>query len=279
MLEDTSRDVTADLARDVVGWRLLMPVKGGPTAKSRLGDVVRHLPGLPEAIALDSVEAALACPRVVSVHVICADVGRGERLAALGARVVRESAPGSGLLAALDEGLAALRTEDDKDHDDDDDGGSGQRDGAPVAVLLADVPSLLPADLATALDEARGVLDAGGTAVVPDADGTGTVLLAGRLRGPETSLLRPRFGPGSALAHRRDGAVPVGMGLARLRRDVDTPAELEQARELGLGPRTAQILDAQTRDAQDRGGAQTRAGSSSRTACAPSAASFSAKCS
>ncbi|MGQ7295452.1 NTP transferase domain-containing protein [Quadrisphaera sp. KR29] len=213
-------------------WRLLMPVRGGPSAKSRLAEVVRRVPGLPEAVALDSVEAALACPRVASVHVVCADVGRGDRLAALGAQVVRESAPGSGLLAALEEGLAALRG-----------GGAAQGPGdGPVAVLLADVPSLRPGDLAAALDEAAAVLAAGGTAAVPDAEGTGTVLLAGRLHGPAAGLLRPRFGPGSALAHRRDGAVPVGLGLARLRRDVDTPAELEEARALGTGPRTAGAL-------------------------------------
>jgi 2-phospho-L-lactate/phosphoenolpyruvate guanylyltransferase len=218
---------------DAPGWRLLMPVKGGPSAKSRLADVVRRVPGLPEAIALDSVEAALACPRVASVHVVCADVGRGERLAALGARVVRERAPGAGLLAALAEGLAALGPV----------AADGPGPGARVAVLLADVPSLRPADLAQALDEAGDVLDGGGTATVPDAEGTGTVLLAGRLHGPAAGLLRPRFGPGSALAHRRDGAVPVGLGTARLRRDVDTPAELDEARGLGLGPRTARALE------------------------------------
>ncbi|MGQ7350155.1 NTP transferase domain-containing protein [Quadrisphaera oryzae] len=238
MLQDTCRDGSSGSSGSSGPvWRLLMPVKGGPTAKSRLADVVRRVPGLAEAVALDSVEAALACPRVASVHVVCADVGRGERLAALGARVVRESAPGSGLLAALDEGLAALRAGAPDGPD-----GPGRDDDA-VAVLLADVPSLRPADLAAALDEALAVVAAGGTAAVPDADGTGTVLLAGRLRGPAGGLLRPRFGPGSALAHRRDGAVPVGLGLARLRRDVDTPAELDEARALGLGPRTARALE------------------------------------
>ncbi|WP_222710841.1 NTP transferase domain-containing protein [Quadrisphaera setariae] len=232
MLEDTCRDGRQDGAPES-RWRLLMPVKGGPTAKSRLADVVRHVPGLPEAIALDTVEAALACPRVASVHVVCADVGRGERLAALGARVVRESAPGSGLLAALDEGLAALRLQGDE--------------RGPVAVLLADVPGLRPGDLAAALDEALPVLAAGGTAAVPDADGTGTVLLAGWLHGPAGGLLRPRFGQGSALAHRRDGAVPVGLDLARLRRDVDTAAELDEAVTLGLGPRTASVLEGRPR--------------------------------
>ncbi len=205
------------------GWHLVMPVKGGLGAKSRLGDLLQRVPGLPEAIALDSVEAALACPAVASVHVVCSDVGRGERLAALGAVVVPEASPGSGLLPALSDGLAAL--------------GAG-RGGGPVAVLLADVPCLRPDDLAAALAEAHPVLAAGRQATVQDAEGTGTVLLAAR----SASALRPRFGPGSALAHRRDGARAVGLGLGRLRRDVDTPAELEQALGLGVGPRTTAAL-------------------------------------
>lgn len=217
------------------GWRLVMPVKGGRGAKSRLGHLLQRLPGLPEVIALDSVEAALACRSVASVHVVCADVGRGERLAALGAVVVRETAPGGGLLPALDDGLSSL----------EDDG----RGGGRVAVLLADVPCLLPGDLAEALAEAAAVLDAGHQATVPDAEGTGTVLLAGRLLRAggspgDAGVLRPRFGPGSALAHRRDGARPVGLALPRLRRDVDTPAELEQALALGAGPRTTAALAA-----------------------------------
>lgn len=211
------------------GWRLVMPVKGGLGAKSRLGAVLQRVPGLPEAIALDSVEGALACPSVSAVHVVCSDVGRGERLAALGAAVVPESRPGSGLLPALADGLAALHAE---------------RGGGPVAVLLADVPCVRPDDLAAALAEAGPVLARGRQAAVLDAEGTGTVLLAARSAGE----LRPRFGPGSALAHRRDGARAVGLGLTRLRRDVDTPAELEQALALGVGPRTTALL-ARTRPA------------------------------
>ena len=205
------------------GWRLVMPVKGGLGAKSRLGAVLQRVPGLPEAIALDSVEGALACPAVASVHVVCSDVGRGERLAALGAVVVPESGPGSGLLPALADGLAAL-------------GATGG--GGPVAVLLADVPCVRPDELAAALAEAAPVLARGRQATVLDAEGTGTVLLAARSAGE----LHPRFGPGSALAHRRDGARAVGLGLTRLRRDVDTPAELEQALVLGVGPRTTALL-------------------------------------
>jgi len=52
----------------------------------------------------------------------------------------------------------------------------------------------------------------------------------------------PRFGPGSAARHRAGGAVELTRpGLAGLRRDVDSPADLRGARALGLGTRTAAL--------------------------------------
>src|SRR2546429_370856 len=59
--------------------------------------------------------------------------------------------------------------------------------------------------------------------------------------GPEPPF-RPRFGPGSAARHRAAGAAEIPRpGLAGLRRDVDEPADLRGARELGLGTRTAAV--------------------------------------
>ncbi len=113
--------------------------------------------------------------------------------------------------------------------------------GRPRAVLLADLPCLRPHDLGAALDAADAQLAAGrAAAVVPDAAGTGTVLLA---QGP--GPVRPtRFGPGSAAAHAADGAVRLELALPRLRRDVDTPADLEAALALGVGPATLAALAA-----------------------------------
>ena len=60
-------------------------------------------------------------------------------------------------------------------------------------------------------------------------------------RWPGTAF-RPRFGPGSAARHRAAGAAEITRpGLAGLRRDVDEPADLRGARELGLGTRTAAV--------------------------------------
>lgn len=194
----------------------MLPVKGGPAAKSRLlagGD-------LPLAIALDTVTAAAACRLVASVIVVSADAGVADAVRALhgaGARVqvVDESRPGAGLLAAVQDGL-------------------GQA-GGPTAVLLADLPALRPSDLVHCLDAAHRALAAGAAmAVVPDASGVGSVLLAAA--GPAD--LDPHFGTDSLAAHRRAGAQVLAVDLPRLRQDVDTPQDLRRALALGAGPHT-----------------------------------------
>ncbi len=195
-------------------WTVVLPVKGGPAAKSRLG-----APGpLAGAIALDTLEAVLACTAVRRAVVVTADAATARHAARAGADVRPETRSGAGLSAAVDDGLAGL-------------------DG-PVAVLLADLPALRPEDLAAALRAAGQVVEAGGWALVPDAEGTGSVLVAaGR---PE--VLRPSFGPCSAAAHEAAGAVRLDLDVPRLRRDVDTRADLEAALRLGVGPRTRTAL-------------------------------------
>jgi 2-phospho-L-lactate guanylyltransferase len=202
-------------------WQLVLPVKGGPRAKSRLAPVVRRHPQVPTAFALDCLAAVLACEAVSGASVVSADPQVQAAARALGAAVVEESQAGAGLLGAIDDGLRAAEPH------------------RPTAVLLADLPCLLPGDLAGALAAAEAALHAGAAAaMVPDTEGSGTVLLAAARPG----LLRPRFGTRSAHVHAAEGAAPVGLDLPRLRRDVDTPAELEQAAALGLGPRTSAAL-------------------------------------
>lgn len=206
------------------GWTVVLPVKGGPEAKSRLDHPGRA--ALARAVALDAVAAVVSCPRVARVLVVTADPVVAAEHGALGADVVVE--PREGLAAALEAGLAAAR----------------QRDPlAPCALLLADLPSLRPDELAAALDACAGLLsDGAAQVVVPDADGTGTVLLAAAR--PEA--LRPRFGARSALAHARTSTVLTAVG-AGVRRDVDTVAHLHEAVGHGVGPRTAEVLAGQPR--------------------------------
>jgi 2-phospho-L-lactate guanylyltransferase len=109
-------------------------------------------------------------------------------------------------------------------------------DGAgPLAAVPADLPELRPGDVAAALTAAAAVE----RGMIPDAAGTGTVLLTSR-RAP----LRPAFGPGSAARHRASGAVDLAGGLPGipgLRHDIDTAADL--AAVLRPGPRTRRWLE------------------------------------
>jgi 2-phospho-L-lactate guanylyltransferase len=199
-------------------WTLVLPFKGGPNAKSRLAAPA----GLATAIALDCLDAVLAAELVGEVVVVTADPLLAADARAAGALVRGESRPGAGLPAAIEDGLRGL-------------------DG-PCAVLLGDLPALGPQDLDSALQrawEALTRLPGGpGTApamvFVPDADGIGTVLLTAL--GP--SAMRPSFGPDSARRHADSGALRLDLDLPGLRRDVDTQADLEAARALGLGKRT-----------------------------------------
>nr|BFE62823.1 2-phospho-L-lactate guanylyltransferase [Dactylosporangium thailandense] len=107
--------------------------------------------------------------------------------------------------------------------------------GLGVVALTADLPAMRPDDLEAALVAAAR---AGRRAFVPDLEGTGTVLLAA----PAGEALAPQFGPGSAVAHLRSGAIRLDGAWPSLRRDVDTAADLDAASRLGLGTHTGQVL-------------------------------------
>jgi 2-phospho-L-lactate guanylyltransferase len=89
-------------------------------------------------------------------------------------------------------------------------------------------------ELAAALTAAAGHR----RSFVADGEGSGTTLLCAT-----AGELDPRYGPGSAAAHAASGAVALDGHWPGLRRDVDTPADLAEAAALGLGPRTAHLLD------------------------------------
>ena len=96
------------------------------------------------------------------------------------------------------------------------------------AVLLGDVPALMPEEL----DEALGSVADGEAAYVADADGSGTTLYTAAY-----DAFDPHFGAGSAAAHSVRARAIVG-DLLGLRRDVDDLASLREAWDLGVGPRT-----------------------------------------
>ena len=213
---------------DPAAWQLVVPVKGGAGAKSRL-----HPPAgisraeLAFAIACDCLAAACSGMPRGHVRVVTSDPSVAVAAAELGALVVPD--PGQGLNAAVAAGLAAVSASR----------GAPEVDARPsraaLAVLLGDVPSLRGGDLATALAAAAAYE----RALVPDADGTGTVLLTSR-----TGELTPAFGAGSAARHEHAGHHRLELDLPHLRTDVDDDRSLAAAAALGLGPATTACLAA-----------------------------------
>lgn len=214
-------------------WVAVVPVKGNPGAKSRLGDRPDR-PRLADAFALDTVAAVLAARGIDRVLVVTADAGLAARLAALGAEIVPEqsapaTAPAAGegtgesarppadpMNAAIRQGLTAARTLFPR---------------ANLLVLTGDLPALTPADVQHALALAAGHE----RSMVPDAAGTGTTTLLALAGVP----VEPRFGPGSRAAHEAAGHVPLEIPPATgIRSDVDTAADLLVAERLGLGAHT-----------------------------------------
>ncbi|MCT2584800.1 2-phospho-L-lactate guanylyltransferase [Actinophytocola gossypii] len=202
---------------------LVVPIKRLDRAKSRLrGAVPGPHADVVLALLLDTLTAAASAAGVRRVLVVCEDPRAvkavDEALPGMGVESVDERGL-SGLNAALQHGADLLR--------------AGDPHGV-VGALQADLPALRPAELASAIAEAGGR-----RAFCADRPGTGTTLLLSAPGGP----LDPRFGPGSAAAHLAGGATPVGDGLATLRCDVDTAADLAVAIGLGLGPHTAKFID------------------------------------
>ncbi|MFI1989413.1 2-phospho-L-lactate guanylyltransferase [Actinoplanes sp. NPDC020271] len=193
----------------------VIPVKELSAAKSRLRGAVpvqRH-PELVLAMVRDTAAAVLSATTVAELIVVTDDPVVAEAVREMGAKVAPD--PGAGLNAALRFGADEVA------------GPSTHR-----AVLTGDLPALRPADLDAALRAASG------RSFVPDAAGTGTVLLAVPPRTP----LDPRFGPGSAAAHLASGASPLTGDWAGLRQDVDTAADLDSVLGLGAATRTRSLL-------------------------------------
>jgi 2-phospho-L-lactate guanylyltransferase len=182
------------------GWTVVVPLKPAAHGKSRLGApeaVVR-------ALGVATVRAASVSAGVAAVVVVTADAATAAEFDGMPrVRVVREPAP-RGLRAAIASALATIPA------------------GAPRAVLLGDLPALVPADLARALAQAVRHR----RSYVADAAGTGTTLVTARAR----VAWRSAFGRGSASRHRALGLHRLPVALrSSLRHDVDTPAQLARS--------------------------------------------------
>jgi len=213
-------------AAHTASWTVVIPAKAPARAKTRLAPHIDDASriALARAFAADTIAAALAAASVSRVLVVGDDPSLAGAAEFLDERrppgvAGAPGAPGTGLTAAIALGIAHARAT-----------GAGN-----VAVLLGDLPCLRPDDL----DAALALAAMHPLAFVVDADGTGTSL-ATALAG---TTFAPRFGRDSADRHRRSGFVAIEAS-ARLRRDVDTLAALEDAIALGTGANTAHVVAA-----------------------------------
>lgn len=217
----TSPDSASSEESRASRWIVVVPVKPSARAKSRLEVAGADRAGLARAIALDTLAAATACDVVGQVVVVTDDAALAREAAMIPALRFVPEGDASGLDAAVAAGVAALDP-------------AGRM---PRAALLGDLPALRPDDLAEALQAAASVP----RGVVPDAEGTGSTLVTA---GPGVAWASS-FGDGSFERHVALGCAVLPIpDASTLRRDVDTADQLEVARALGLGPRTATLLGA-----------------------------------
>lgn len=200
-------------------FTVLVPVKPPTVGKSRLATLPdEQRSTLAAAFALDTVDAALSCPRVGAVLVVTDDFRFAGVLRGRGCAVIPDGVAGD-----LNETLVQAAHE-----------AARKQPTYGVAALCADLPALR----AEHLSEALAAVPDGGPGFVADAAGTGTTLYA--TRSPE--LFRPAFGQGSYAAHLAAGATPLTGELSTLRQDVDEAADLGRASVLGLGVHTRSAI-------------------------------------
>ena len=203
----------------LITWSVLMPVKMLAQAKSRLAELAGpRRAELALALAGDAVTAVLRTEQAARAVVITDDPAAAAVLGELGALIVPDE-PRDGLNAALRHGAALA---------------ASRWPASGMAALSADLPALRPAELALALSAAA----AWPTAFVADEAGDGTTLYTAAPGAP----FRPAFGLASRARHAASGAAELQLNnIPGLRQDVDTPADLRRAVELGVGPRTAPL--------------------------------------
>ncbi len=210
----------------------VLAVKGLADAKTRLSPVVPAAArrALVLAMMSDTITAARASG-IDDIVVVTPDPEVSAAARRHGARVVADAPagvtdPAMSSLSSLNRALARGI-----------DAAIGSLD-ARIVVLQADLPALREEHLRAAMARAHGHRQA----IVTDRSGSGTAML---IVGDTTDVM-PRFGAGSAQAHRDAGAVDLvaegGESWPDLRTDVDTVDDLAAAMTLGVGRATAQVL-------------------------------------
>jgi 2-phospho-L-lactate guanylyltransferase len=199
------------------GFRVLIPVQRLDVALPRMKVAVPQRRDLALAFARDTVDATLKCSEVSEVVVITADSAVADALMGFGVTVTRPVEQ-----CSIESAVIAAH----HDHD--------ERDARPTAVLMGDLPALMPAELGAAL---RRVTETTPSVYCQDMLAGGTTFFASA-RG----AFAPVLGPRSAARNASTGAMQIGNDLPGLRRDVDTLEDLKRANDLGVGMRTSQVL-------------------------------------
>ncbi|ANI39215.1 2-phospho-L-lactate guanylyltransferase [Mycolicibacterium vaccae] len=200
---------------------LVIAVKRLTAAKTRLAPVFSAAAREDVVLAMlvDTITAAMAVPALRSVLVVTPDQDAADAARQLGARVLDDPTP-QGHRDPLNNALSAAEA-------------AARRESPNVVALQGDLPALQTEELAGAIAAAR----AHPRSFVADRHGTGTSALFAF-----GVALDPRFGPDSARRHRRSGAQELSGSWPGLRSDIDTPDDLLTARDLGVGPATAQAI-------------------------------------
>jgi 2-phospho-L-lactate/phosphoenolpyruvate guanylyltransferase len=208
----------ADGASDIA---LIIAVKRLAAAKTRLAPVfsARTRENVVLAMLQDTLTAAARVRSLRSITVVTPDEAAAAAAADLGAEVLTDPTP-EGHRDPLNHAIAAAER-------------AVSGSCANVVVLQGDLPALQTQELDEAIAAARHHR----RSFVADRLGTGTSALCAF-----GIALDPQFGPDSSARHRRSGAIELTGAWPGLRCDVDTPADLAAARQLGIGPATARAI-------------------------------------
>lgn len=204
---------------------LIIAVKRLAAAKTRLAPVfsAQTRGHVVLAMLMDTLNAAARVSALRSITVITPDETAAAAAADLGAEVLADPTPADDP-DPLNSAIKAAET------------AVASSKSAPVAnivVLQGDLPALQTQELAEAIASARRYP----RSFVADRLGTGTAALCAF-----GTALDPRFGSDSRARHHSSGAIELTGAWPGLRCDVDTPADLATARQLGVGPATARAI-------------------------------------
>ncbi|MCV7228629.1 2-phospho-L-lactate guanylyltransferase [Mycolicibacterium komossense] len=201
---------------------LIIAVKKLGIAKTRLAPVfsAETRERVVLAMLVDTITAASRVATLQSITVVTPDQDAAAAVTELGAQVLLDPTP-EGHPNPLNNAIGAAET--------------ALLPMTPnIVVLQGDLPALQTRELAEAISAARAFP----RSFVSDRHGTGTSALFAF-----GSPLNPLFGADSAVRHGHSGAFELTGAWPGLRCDIDTPADLQIARRLGLGSATRRTTD------------------------------------